>query len=408
MRKDKGNRMEKFLNWVKKNNPGDRSKFIIAMAVFVGYFFCFVATSEGKQIGFFVAGGCIAIIIAMDVGRYFINQYLKVYEAQWLVGVKQEVSEILRFHSFDADKYFQLIRRKIKWLARMLGGCGLLLAFLAGQIEETKEYQWERVMVFAVIGIICGAAPYITWLLQKKVFLHQLRWGQEGKLHITLTILKGLFAIPEVIVGISVLSVATLLFCVIISDMLTPKIDETMLLCRKSEGFMYYFVFFLLAFLGGIWILCNGLSTKLSKVFCGGTILSLMVAICMLVYSSYSYTEFQNEEIIIYHFGVVKRYEIEDIQSFRIYAEEENMQIQMELLFKDGVSKKAIGTTQTYSDKFEEMYYSDYNFIADYVSKMQAAGVSGTLEEVDKLEEYVEELDGEVKEGLEKIVGLME
>lgn len=399
--------MKAMLDWVKKNNPGDRSKFIIAVVIFIAYYLCFVLMSEEQNGGFFIGGCFIAFIIAMDAGRYFINRYLKIYAEELLLGEKVELIQVIRFHPFDVEEYFEQIRRKMSLPVEIMAGYVFVLAFLAGVTEEIKM-DWKRFILFLFIGGLCVVAPYVTYFLKKRLFYFQLRAGKEGKLHIALSIGKALFIVPEFIVGITALVVSTLFLSAMLIGAIEPKIDDSMLICRHSHEFMYYYIFLLLAVVGGIWVLCNGLSTKRRKVLCAGTVISFLVAACMLVYTANTYTEVQKDKIIIYHFGVEREYQIEDIEEFRIYAEEENEQIQMELTFGDGACEKIIGTSQSCSDLYEKTYFSDYNFVADYVEKMLDAGAEGKLEDVEELEGYIKELAPEAEEGMKKIVELME
>ncbi len=399
--------MKEIAEWVKKNNPRDRSKFIVSVVVFIAYYLCFVLMSAEQNKGFLIGGSFIAFMIAMDTGRYFIDRYLNVYEEELLFGAPVELVQVMRFHSFAVEEYFDQIQKKMKILAGILLIYTVAMALLAGVTKEITM-DWDEFVVFLFLGILCAVAPYVTFFLKKRLFYFQLGVGKEGKLHLALSIGKALFTIPEIIVGIVAVVVSTLFVSAMLIGVLEPKIDDSMLICRHSHEFLFYYVFFVLAIAGGIWVLCNRISTKRSKLLCAGTVLSFLVAVYMLVYTANTYTEFQNDKVIIYHFGVEKEYQIEDISKFRIYAEEESEQIQMELTFRDGVCKRMIGTSQTTSELYEKTYFSDYNFIADYVEKLLAAGVEGRLEEVEQLEEYVKELDMEGKEGMEQIVELME
>ena len=161
--------MKTLLDWVKKNNSGDRSKFILAMVVFAGYFACFVLMSEERNVSFIIGGGCIAFIIAMDVGRYFIDRYLKVYAEELLLGERVELVQVMRFHAFDVKEYFGQIRKKMSIPVGILAVYVFAMAFLPG-IEVGKGMDWQRVVIFWAIGILCVAAPYFTYFLKKRLF----------------------------------------------------------------------------------------------------------------------------------------------------------------------------------------------------------------------------------------------
>ena len=124
--------MKTLLDWVKKNNSGDRSKFILAMVVFAGYFAGFVLMSEERNVCFIIGGGCIAFIIAMDVGRYFIDRYLKVYAEELLLGERVELVQVMRFHAFDVKEYFGQIRKKMSIPVGILSVYVFEIVFLPG------------------------------------------------------------------------------------------------------------------------------------------------------------------------------------------------------------------------------------------------------------------------------------
>lgn len=133
--------------------------------------------------------------------------------------------------------------------------------------------------------------------------------------------------------------------------------------------------------------------------------LSLVSAFVLGTVENYRYTEIAGEEIRIRNFWQEDVYGIEEIQGFRIY--EDDGSIQLELDFPDRAVEKSFTGWQSLNDLYEEKYYSEYNFIADYVEKFQKLGIEGELGDVEALEKDVEELDPEVKRGLRRIVELM-
>ena len=313
------------------------------------------------------------------------------------------MSEIMRYHPFDAEGYFWYIRKKMKWLVGIVGGISLGLTVLGSMPETGTGIVWRRTVPFLIVGLCCTVAPCVMYLLKKKLFIRQLQRGTEGKLSLALKVFNSLFLIVEVVLLFVVAAVSLLLLWGIFTDMVSPEIDESLMILRNFYGFVgSYLLIILAAFCLIVAALCR------KKLFYVGAAIVFLLAVFILVFNAQNYTEFRENEFVIYHFGEKKVYQIEDIKSFRIYADKKDEQIQLELNFQDGVSRKTMGTAQTCSQRYEEQYYSDYNFIADYVAKLKEAGVSGELENTGKLQEYVEGLDRQVKQGLDKIIVEME
>lgn len=59
---------------------------------------------------------------------------------------------------------------------------------------------------------------------------------------------------------------------------------------------------------------------------------------------------------------------------------------------------------QEASELYEDKYYSDYNYMADMVERMQERNIPGNLRDVKLIREDVEGLDDQLKEGLEEII----
>jgi hypothetical protein len=80
----------------------------------------------------------------------------------------------------------------------------------------------------------------------------------------------------------------------------------------------------------------------------------------------------------------------------------------MELHFNDGKSADLFTGSSSDTDAWRDKYFSDYNYAAELVEKLDAAGVKGKLEDRDKLYKNVTtSLDPRCAEGFRAIEAVM-
>lgn len=89
-----------FAKWVKKNNPSDHRKSILAYAGFAGFAFLFSLFGNDKGIAYYLAGSGILILAALGVGRYQWERYFNVTEDELSGGVKP-ISQVVRLHVYS-------------------------------------------------------------------------------------------------------------------------------------------------------------------------------------------------------------------------------------------------------------------------------------------------------------------
>lgn len=119
----------------------------------------------------------------------------------------------------------------------------------------------------------------------------------------------------------------------------------------------------------------------------------------------HTYTEITDTQIVVRKLWNIKTHQTEDIKSFHIYNE--NDAIQMELIFYDGSSVKMTGSSMETNDLYDQNYYSEYNYIAEYAQKLKESGADGSIRDIKKLRENVADLDSELREGLEQIIKIV-
>ena len=97
--------------------------------------------------------------------------------------------------------------------------------------------------------------------------------------------------------------------------------------------------------------------------------------------------------------GIEKTYGLEDIADYRIFCQ--NSALQMELSFQDGNKETLFKSISEDTEGWRETYYSDYNYVAHLVDRLQELGVTGTMEDLEQLEQIVSSYDQECIDGFE-------
>lgn len=401
--------MEKCAKWVKMNNPDIKGRLIFAYIGFVCACFLYVVMSSAWDMKLMAGGGIVVFVSALSLGKYSCERYSCV-ESAFANALKINISEVMRYHSFDVDEYYGIIKKQLRKSTVLIGICAIVMALVGGFTGEHVVFDGKRAAIFLVVGLISITAPYIAYYFEKKIFYYQMYNGNVGTVQFICSLISGAFFLVEIIFWI-VSSILTLLILWgMFGQWVAPAVDETKIIFRNYNDEMG-FLFLVAALLGELCLIANyKMKTIWQKVYntaVGICVIVFIVGIVLTIRDSNIYTEFADDRFIVYNFGVEKDYGMEEIQSFRIYNNAVDDGIQFELTFNDGKSYKTLSSTSTNSNLYGENYYSEYNFISDYVKSLKNAGINGTLEDEEEIREYVNGLDEEVIIGFEEIVEIM-
>lgn len=397
--------IQKFARWIQINNKNDWNKAILAFIGFLVFDFCMILMSGSNSLSLLIIGQCILAVTALEVGRYQWNRYLYFNEDEMTLGVRKTLSEVTRMQAFPVKEYFAYVNKKMTISAVLLGVCSVLIGILGATAEEGNPFEWGRFFISLCFGVVNVLCPFFVGIWKKKFWVYQSKMGTKGKLNMAQMVCGKIFVVIEVLFLLCVVVIAIIFLWVIIGAIISPNIDETIVVLR-SYSFTYSLILTLIAGIATLGALGFGhRMKKISKAVGAISIIFFIVSMIVLAVEMHIYTEYTENQITVRQLWNTKTYEIEDVKRFIIYDEDEA--IQMKLYFDDENFTKISGPAQTNSKLYENTYYSDYNFIADYIKWLQEAGTSGQIEDVKKLQDDVVDLDPQVKSGLEKIIQLM-
>lgn len=396
----------KFAQWVKKNNQWAKGKAYLAYFIFLGiHFTCtMLIPEEGRRL-FLFAGQCLAVAAAADVSRYQWNRYLYISRNE-IVFEEIPISHVLRLHAFPIRGYFCYINKKMAMTAAMLGIPSLLAGILGGFLAEEKAFAWEKCLITLCFGVISAVSPFFVGLVKKGFFVYQNKAGIKKGLNHLHHALKGIVLVAEVITLLVVGLVSIFLFWVFLGAVEQPAIDETKVVYRMYP----YCISLIFMLIAGFSALLKGTAfnwnkkktRKITAIICGTFFLAGAV---IQMAEMHIYTEITDSQIVIQRLWNSKNYNIEDVKEFLIYNENDGIQIK--LVFYDNNSVKLVGASMENSDLYDQNYYSEYNYIADYAEKLQKAGAVGKIKDIEKLRENVKADDSQLQKGLEQIIKIV-
>jgi hypothetical protein len=398
-----GMEIQKIAQCIQSKNKNDWNKVILAFIGFIGFDFLIALMSGSNDLSFLLIGQCILVVTALEVGRYQWNRYL--YVDEMILGARKSLYEVTRMQAFPVKEYFAYVNKKMVIPAVVLGICSVLIGVLGATAEEGKPFAWETFFIMLCFGVVNVLCQFWVGIWKKKFFLYQSKMGTKGKLNMAHIICGKMFAVVEVLFLICVALIATIFLWVIIIGVFSPNIDETIVVLH-SYPYSYSFILIIIAVFVALWVLSSGHNMKtISKAAGAISFIFFIASLIVLAVEVHIYTEFTYNQITVRQLWDTKTYEIKDVKRFIIYDKDDA--IQMKLYFDDENFTKISGSTQTYSKLYEKTYYSDYNFIADYIELLQENGAVGQLEDVKKLQKDVADLAPQCKSGLEEIIQLM-
>lgn len=395
--------IEKFARQIKIANKKDRNMAILTMLGFLAFDFCVILTSEYK-IGVLLLGECIVIATALNAGRYQWNRYLYYYEEVTGINTRKSLCKVMRMQAFPVKEYFSYVNKKMYLPALLLGVGSVVMGILEATGEEGKPFSWKLFGIMLCFGVLNVLCPFVVGIGKKKIWMYQSKMGSKGKLNMLLMISRLLFTIVEYLYVTCVSVIAVFFLWVILRGLMSPKIDETMVVLRIYSN-LYSLILIIVILFAALWAILNFQIIKLAKLVGSIACLLFVTFIIVLVIEVHSYTEFSFNQIKICQPWKENTYSLEEVKSYHIYEEDEG--IQLKLYFEDGNTAQLSNTSQTYSNLYEQAYYSEYNFIADYMERLNEVGASGQIEDIEKLREDAAELDPELQNGLEKIIQVM-
>ena len=347
----------------------------------------------------------MASLLIVIAANSYVSKYMNIYlgdevikKGAGLIG-KEELTAVLRYHSFDVTGYFkELLIRFIP--VQIPGMAAVIVMGLTGMISKA-------VMVF-----FAGAAlliPELIFLIRYLKAVYEMQYETTLAYKIIEGLWNGIYGLVRMFsVGIVVITLAFLIMALLPSTVLMKGIADTEVVCFYAGNGWLILALIISVLLIGVYLTdIDRDMIAFSFVKIRKPLLAGAIAVFILTVAAYSYITVninicvRENSFTIKEGGSIREYAVEDIASYRIYGKDS---LKMELTFKDGTKTQLFRDGAESTTAWSDKYYSDFNYAAELTGKLSALGIQGTIGDNDKLRAYVNGLDQPCREGYEEIL----
>ena len=421
-----------FAKEVRKKNDYISVGYGISFVLYIIWMFCFNLFLDYELKDFLDRIGWLLLLAGMIMlVAIFSNQYYNSFFT--LMGKKGEIAQniftVMNFVPFSLKNYQKYVKEQMvfwQWclfiVTFLVNSCGLVISCYQNRFPV---YIWQRrVSVFYIVSRLLGIAlfSYLMAMIPQMVltlktgFMEKetkraklLHTGKKSqKTAKKMQTRKERFRIA--IQCLSVLFVAMLYL--ILMDALHPM----------EEGQIVYFNFKLYNL---YCILCASVLAEISHCFIGfqekseksaksrviSIVMKGMFGIALFMLPQGWYDAYYEDRIEVTRVFSEKTYDWKDVDSYEVYHPVLGNTLQLKLTMKDQNSYKVLngmaGNTRT-SEKYNEVYTSDIDYVEAIIEKLDALGVEGTLQDVEKIEKKIRKQEENEQKAWETIKKRME
>lgn len=404
--KNENTNMEVLARKIWDSNLKYRGKVIVAIEALLGW--CGVASTlfsqeEGIQYELLLNG--LYLLLVLISCEKWISRYLYLDNGKIGIGCEvQGLMGVMCFHAFDVEAYFALIKKSL-WKLQIFHVLFWLLRCFCGSFLDT--WTWQRGLAALATCIVALLCPYLLCLIKKQYYTYYLCHSRKTVFGTCLSVfgaitrfLADYFAMFVVFVGGTFLSF--LLGAFLSTIFVAVPIGEEYIWRRSFFTVFYLFIGLVLMLIVLVWSIWGYTIIKKRRTAVMLFIAVSVIMLCLAAVEANRYIDFYDGRIVVRKLWKEKEYQQRDIAHYCISAEDDG--IQMTLFMQDGEAIKLVRTSYENSDLYEEEYFGDYTYIADYVKQLEEQGIPGKLQDLKKLREDVKELNKEEQQGLERIV----
>lgn len=362
-----------------------------------------------RSVGFNMTLALLLIVIAVDL---YINKYIKFYYGSDMEKADTEdevtfsnpnfsVADLARTHSFDIGTYLWMVYKKLIPLQLVSVAAVIVMGISKIALFSTAT---EAAFIAGIILI-----PVILTVIYRLIMGYKMYHGTRLIFNVVLGAIKGIFgAVKIVAVCVAFIMIGLVFLAIISSSVVMKGIDDSIPVSISSNT-GWLLAIYIIGIVGLSLIITDVSKEAILALWVKNVkkIVIVLLAVVFITAGVFSYIAINEnvmlteDKITVKHKGAATEYGLEDINTYRIY--DESGSIQMELTFNDGSKSRIFGASADDTTAWRSRYYSNYNYGAELVEKLAGMGVKGTLENEKKLQENVDGLDPECREGFDRI-----
>ena len=290
--------------------------------------------------------------------------------------IHTSLSEIVRTHAFDVKAYFCLLIERFM----IVQGVSIALIML---MAAFKVIVMSSALVYSGMILII---PLVIWDWET-VLMDAARTHKKGAAY---TAFMSIYYFIESIIAVCILAyvfvtVVLLISGFVQSKMLLGDIDAQVIAKVGTDDWITVLLIILALVLAVFFADVNQLIihirwTKIMKSVVTGIVLTIVILFVLQgIGCKKDHIVLWENSISVKQVGFEKTYSFDEIKAYSVYYKDTD--IKMKVTFSDGRSEDIFYSSSTYTDGWEERYYSDYQYAAELVDMLLQKGVPGTVEE---------------------------
>ncbi|MCR4585754.1 MAG: hypothetical protein K5686_08520 [Lachnospiraceae bacterium] len=399
--------MRLFYDKVHKMNSSRIGWIAVWLTTLIGIPLCGLSSKENSLSLFYTI---CAILLFLTASINYVKKYLGLSaddstEISFisLASPGSDFADIMRVHAFDTAAYFRVLMLRFIPMQIFSVVCIAVPALMG--LTDKKAMP---VLIAAVVIL-----PHLVMLISSLAFRHSLSHESGSVSLIFSGVISGLYTLISFLGYELYLAFLVLTVIAVTADKgMLAGIDETEIASVASHYDFFMYIALISAMAFG-YFLNNSMSVNKTarRLHRTLTVISALLMITGIV----AYTglcknnnvTLRPDSFRLTENGVSREYELGDVESFRVYASEDN-RILTDISFSDGKKITLFKYSCSDTPAWSAAYFSDYNYAAELIGKLTALGINGRLEDRDRLYENVHtSYDPRCAEGYDQIEAIM-
>lgn len=324
----------------------------------------------------------IAALFAVMYGMLFSWMHCEMYIKIDGKGnrVSQYLHDMRMMVAFSIKEYYKEIARRLKKKTMIIAAIVFGVLFLANILNLSEHFLEVIGLCFMTIGIMIISISvnfYFLRFFDVRSYYSQRNRKRKTSKNVKQTEKQFWTDYPLMLV-IMVVVVMIISFALAEYRDYSLRVPNNINVYRTvTSGFLLTYLFMICTLYGGEQIgrLITRKNGSVKKVIGYG-----LAIVIIIVYSFTFYTTYYEDKIVTNRCLKTKEYAWSDVQSYTVKKKWLSEIIQLELEMED-CTISVISSNTFFSEKYEEVYFGDYEYIAHLVEKMDGYGIPGTLED---------------------------
>lgn len=361
------------------------------------------ATDGALRWIFFGAG---ILIICMAVRRY-LAKFTKIYVEETASAETTELSnvsftDLMNCHAFDAASYYGILMKRLLPLMTCSWAI-VILAWPLGLLEPSKAIVGSMAFWIVPPAVILLAWRYMAWSM-----------SHAGALNVLDVFMSAIGSFVEIlVVGFVHVMIVLKPIVMIEQHLLLDGVDGSVPVMWGCDGvalmIMLVVIVIALSLLLTDTVRLTNFSAwiKTSKKLIVGLLISLFAVAGLFLFVMLSRNVRITEDDFTVRSGrQVKVYGLDDVTTYRVYDAMDTLA--MELTFSDGRKVSLFGSVSEETKGWSEKYFSNYNYAAELMQRLLEKGITGSMEDKERLEKTVSTLDPKCQEGFYDMMEILQ